>query len=338
MSSISLGIDMGTCNLKVYEKSKDTMYSEKNVIAIENGTRLYAFGDDAFDMYEKAPDSINVSFPIQNGVIADFRNMQTIMTSFVNRHIKGKLKNCEVIVAVPTDITEVEKRAFYDLIAGSTIHTQNIFVCEKPIAAAVGLGLPVNTATGMLIVDIGADTTEISVLSLGGIVLSRLIKVGGNKMDENIIASVKKNHNLIIGRKTANALLREIGYAYQPQEAVMSVVGRDVVTGLPTSVEINSKLVYDAIKELFDQIVDAIKFILERTPPELTSDIIDNGMHLTGGVANIRNIARLFAKETELEVKVSQNPEDDVVVGLNRVASDNELKYIAYSFKGRGGK
>ncbi|MCR5784291.1 MAG: rod shape-determining protein, partial [Eubacterium sp.] len=190
MKGTILGIDLGTRNVKICAAPNNSIYCEKNVIALENDVKMYSFGDEAYEMYEKAPDNITVTFPIKDGVIADYKNMRDIMVSLLGKYFSNKLKGANILIAVPTDITEVEKRAYFDLVSSCKIKFGSIMVCEKPIAAAIGLGLPINTATGMFVVDMGADTTEISVLSLGGIVISQLIKVGGNKMCENIIGAV----------------------------------------------------------------------------------------------------------------------------------------------------
>ncbi len=333
MSTI-LGIDLGTQNIKICSKSNDKILCEKNVIALEGGNRLYAYGDEAYEMYEKAPDNITVSFPIKSGVIADYKDMRDILVSFINKNFKAKMKGSTVIVAVPTDITDVEKRAYHDLVESCKFKLQSIMVCEKPIAAAIGLGLPINDATGLMIIDIGADTTEISVLSLGGIVISKLIKVGGNKMCEALATAIKRDNGLVIGSKTASKLLSEIGYAFEPGDETLKVVGRNALTGFPVSEEIKATAVYEAIKEYFDQIVDSAKFILERTPPELTSDIIDNGIYLTGGVSQIRNIDRLLSRETELDVNLSDTPIENVALGLEKIASSKEFSSLAYSMGG----
>ena len=338
MKGTILGIDLGTTNVKICAAPNKQIYCEKNVIALENEVKLYSFGDDAYDMYEKVPDNITVTFPIKDGVIADYKNMREIMVNLLTKYFSNKLKGANILIAVPTDITEVEKRAYFDLVSSSKIKFGSIMVCEKPIAAAIGLDLPINTATGMFVVDLGADTTEVSVLSLGGIVLSQLIKVGGNKMCENIIAAVKKEHSLLIGVKTAGKLLSEIGYATDIEEASMKVVGRNMITGFPTTIEISSELVYDAIKDNLVSICESLKFILERTPPELTSDIIENGIYLTGGVSQIKNIDVLFSRETELEVKLSNTPIENVAIGLEKIASDRELNSLAYTMGGKASK
>ena len=185
------GIDLGTCNIKIFSKHSNKIIKEKNTIAVINKNQLYAYGDEAYAMYEKAPENINVSFPVTGGVIADYNNMQTMVQELLEKNVKGHVKGSEFIIAVPTDITEVEKKAFYDLFFKSKMKPKSVLLCDKPIADAVGLGLDVNEPTGIMIVDIGADTTEISVLSLGGLVLSDLLHFGGNRLDESIITYIK---------------------------------------------------------------------------------------------------------------------------------------------------
>ena len=204
MGQLIYGVDMGTSNFKIYNIGTERIINEKNVIAIKDKKQVFEFGDYAFEMYEKAPENINVSFPIKNGVIADLENMDTLFTCFYKKVNDGKLvAGSDFCISVPTDITEVEKRAFYEVIMHSKIKPKNIVVVEKPIADAVGVGIDIDSPKGNMIVNFGADTTEISVVSLGGIVLSKLIKTGGNKFDESICNSVRKKHNLIIGMRTA---------------------------------------------------------------------------------------------------------------------------------------
>lgn len=185
--SNTFGIDLGTCNVKVFCKATGKVLNEKNTIAIVNKNQMYAYGDQAYAMYEKAPENINVTFPVINGVIADYANMQTMIFEFLEKYSKGKVRGAEFVVAVPTDITEVEKKAFFDIFAKSKVKPKGVLLCEKPLADAVGLGIDVNEPTGVMVVDIGADTTEISVMSLGGLVLSDLLHFGGNRIDESII-------------------------------------------------------------------------------------------------------------------------------------------------------
>ncbi|MGN0484105.1 MAG: rod shape-determining protein [Lachnospiraceae bacterium] len=329
------GIDLGTCNIKVFCKSANKIFNEKNTVAIVNKNELYAYGDDAYAMYEKAPEKIKVSFPITNGVIADFDNMQAVMGEFLDKYAKGKVKGSEIIVAVPTDITDVEKKAFSDLFLRSRLKPKNVLLCDKPIADAVGLGLDVHSPTGAMIVDVGADTTEISVISLGGLVLSDLLHFGGNRIDESIISHIKRNYNLVIGQKTAKVLKEQLGCALEGAEGSAVIVGRDVVSGLPIELEITADVVYEAIKNDLNSICNSIKMILEKTPPELAKDIIYSGIYLTGGSSQIHHLDELFTNITHIKVNTCEEPEECVVRGLNKIVADDKFRKLAYSPKSK---
>lgn len=327
------GIDLGTRNLKVYSKQMDQIVKEKNTIAIVNKNQMYAFGDDAYAMYEKAPETIQVSFPIVTGVIADYNNMQTMIGSFLEKYTKSHIKGSEYVVAVPTDITEVEKKAFYDLFFKSPYKPKNVQLCDKPIADALGLGLNVNEPTGIMIVDMGADTTEISVISLGGLVLSNLLHFGGNRMDESIISYLRKNFNLMIGQKTAMDLKEHLGCAMPGADGTMEIVGLDVVSGLPIQMDITAETVYNAIKENLNSLCNAIKMILEKVPPELAKDIIASGIYLTGGGSEIGQLDVLFKDLTNIKVNTCTEPDECVARGLSLVIKDPNFKHLAYSMR-----
>ena len=335
MSAKVFGIDFGTSTIKIYRKNEGVIFDEKNIIALCNN-EVMAIGDEAFEMLGKAPDNFLVTYPVKNGVIADIANM----LSLLNKAFKtvadktGKITGADIIVAAPTDITEVEKRAFFDLAASSVAKPKKVRVVEKPIADAIGSGLDVMNASGVMVVNIGADTTEISIMSLGGIVLSKLVTTGGNKFDDLIINNVKKKYNLIIGQKTAETIKKKLAYAINPEHETIKVYGRDVMSGLPIEAEIDSEFVYETINESLHSIVDEVRIILEKTPPEISSDIIDAGIYITGGSANIKKIDELFAKETELDVKVAEDPANTVVNGLGRILEDS-AKYdcLAFSLK-----
>lgn len=335
MAAKVFGIDFGTSTIKIYRKNEGVIFNEKNIIALCNNN-VMAIGDEAFEMFGKAPDNFQVTFPVKNGVIADIANMLSLLNKaflkIADKH--GKVSGADIIVASPTDITEVEKRAFFDLAASSIAKPKKVRVIEKPIADAIGAGLDVMNASGVMVVDIGADTTEISVMSLGGIVLSKLIPVGGNKFDESIISNVRKKYNLVIGNKTAETIKKRLAYAITPEHETIKVFGRDVMNGLPTEAEIDSEFVYDTINESLSSIVDAVRIILEKTPPEISSDIIDSGIYVTGGSANIKYLDKLFTKETELPIKVCEDPANTVVNGLGKVLENNS-KYgsLAFSLK-----
>ena len=327
------GIDLGTCNIKIFSKHSNKIIKEKNTIAVINKNQLYAYGDEAYAMYEKAPENINVSFPVTGGVIADYNNMQTMVQELLEKNVKGHVKGSEFIIAVPTDITEVEKKAFYDLFFKSKMKPKSVLLCDKPIADAVGLGLDVNEPTGIMIVDIGADTTEISVLSLGGLVLSDLLHFGGNRLDESIITYIKKNFNLVIGQKTAMQLKEHIGSALPGEEGSYTIVGLDVVSGLPIEMEITAETVYEAMKDNLSSICNAIKMILEKTPPELAKDIIHSGIYLTGGGSNIKDMDRLFTDITNIKVNTCEEPDETVVRGLSLVVTNDKFKRLSYSMR-----
>lgn len=330
MSSKTYGIDFGTSTIKISRKGHGVVLDERNIIAIADKKNIIATGNEAYDMYEKAPSNILVTHPVRNGVIADVANMTALLIYFIKKLSGGKrIGTADYIVAIPTDITEVERRSFHELIATSSLKVGKIKIVEKPIADAVGAGLEVMTARGVMIVNIGADTTEVSILSLGGIVLSKLIPIGGNKLDESIKNSVKKKHNLYIGDKTSENLKKKLASALPGAIASVNVYGRDVVSGLPVEVEVNSNTVYEAISEYLYSIIDAIRVILERTPPEISSDIIDSGIYVTGGSANIFGLGDLISKETELKVNICDDPSNTVVNGLSRIMDESELSSLA---------
>lgn len=321
----AIGIDFGTSSIKFYKNGEGVILHEKSVIAVYNKSHTFAVGNEAFEMYEKAPVNIEVSYPVKNGVIADIGNMQSMIDYFFQElDGKRKLKGAEYYIAVPTDITEVEKRAYFDLISNTNLKPKRIHVVEKPIADALGMDLDITKSTGTLVVDIGANTTEISVLSLGGIVLSRLIPVGGNKFDEAIINKIKKSKNFVIGEKTAELVKKTIGSAFVTDE-VMDICGRNLVTGLPSEITITSQDVYDALIELFQNIVDSIKIILERTPPEISSDIYKAGVYITGGSSQIKDLGRFVYEQLGLRVNLCEEPESTVIMGLGAIIEDPAL-------------
>ena len=335
MANNIFGIDLGTNNIKIYKRADDTVMVEKNMVAIENKKTFFAYGDSAFEMYEKAPGNIVASYPVCNGVIADIKNMETLLKYFITDLSDGSIKPSEYYVAVPTDVTEVEKRAFYDLIKDANVKAKKIMVVEKAVADGLGLDIDVKNSQGVLIVNVGYDTTEVSILSLGGIVLSRLIKIGGLKFDEAIRTAIRNEFGLLIGGKTAEKVkisLRELEKAGKP--AV--VYGRDIVSGLPVEREIPTELVSSALIEAFNTIIDNVKVILERTPPELGADIYRHGIYLTGGASQVSHLAQLMQKGTGLKVNLCENPIETVARGLSRVIKDDNYKSVAYSIEGMG--
>lgn len=333
MAYNAFGIDLGTSNIKIYSRQEDTILVEKNMIAIENKNTLFAYGDSAFEMYEKAPGNIHISYPLSNGVIADIKNMELLIKYFISDLSRSNVKPGDYYIAVPTDVTEVEKRAFYDLVRDAGVKAKRVLVVEKAVADGLGLDIDVKNSQGVLIVNVGFDTTEISILSLGGIVLSRLIKVGGQKFDDAIRAAVRREFGLIIGGKTAeNVKMSLKDLENQGRGAV--VYGRDIVTGLPVERELPTKLIDDSLTENFYSIIDNIKVILERTPPELAADIYRHGLYLTGGASQVSHFADLVQKGTGLKVNVAENPVSSVALGLAKIIKDDNYKSVAYAIEG----
>lgn len=333
MASSAYGIDLGTSNIKIYAKGEEQVFTAKNMIAIENKNTVFAYGDAAFEMYEKAPGTIHISYPLCNGVIADIKNMQCLVRCFINDLSKGNIKQADYFIAVPTDVTDVERRAFNDLIKNANVKAKKIFFVEKAIADGLGMDIDVKNSQGVLVVDIGYDTTEISILSLGGIVLSRLIKVGGLKFDDAIRNAIRKEYNLIIGGKTAEKVKMDL-HKLESEGNPAVVYGRDIVTGLPVEREIPTALVGEALKENFNTIIDQIKVILERTPPELAADIYRHGIYLTGGACQVSHLDELISQGTGLKVNVAANPIASVAVGISKIILDDNFRSVAHDING----
>lgn len=333
MGNNSFGIDIGTSNIRIYNESDNSIFMEKNMIAIENRHTLLAYGDAAYEMYEKAPANIVASFPVINGVIADINNMETLVQYFISDLQKGALKPADYVIAVPTDVTEVEKRAFYDLIRDANVKAHKILVVEKAVADALGLGVDVKNSQGILVVNVGYSTTEISVLSLGGIVLSRLIKMGGHNFGLDIIDMVRSDYSLHIGEKSAeNMMISMRELAKSGDDAVC--YGRDVVSGLPVEKHVQIDALSSCLNGSFDTIVDNVKIILERTPPELAADIYRRGILLTGGASQVYNLANVIEKGTGLKAIMGEDPIDSVVIGLSKVLNDEKYRTLAYTIEG----
>ncbi len=333
MSYNAFGIDLGTSNIKIYTRAEDTILVEKNMIAIEKKNTLFAYGDSAFEMYEKAPGNIHISYPLSNGVIADINNMELLVKYFINDLTRSNIKPGDYYIAIPTDITGVEKRAFYELIQDAGLKARRILGVEKAVADGLGLDIDVKNSQGVLIVNVGFDTTEISILSLGGIVLSRLIKVGGQKFDDAIRSAVRREFSLIIGGKTAENVKMSLRDLEKAGRGAV-VYGRDIVTGLPVERELPTKLIDESLTEHFYTIIDNIKVILERTPPELAADIYRHGIYLTGGASQVNHFAELIQKGTGLKVNVAENPTTSVALGLAKIIKDDNYKSVAYAIEG----
>lgn len=332
MAKNVFGIDFGTSTIKIYKKNAGVIFDQKNLIALCQGQAV-AIGDEAFEMLGKAPENYTITFPVKNGVISDIKNMLLLLNeAFLQIERKsGKISGAEIIVATPTDITEVEQRAYFDLASNCIAKPKKVRIVQKPIASAIGTGLNVMDASGVMVVDIGADTTEISLMSIGGIVSSKLIAIGGNTFDELIINNVRKKYNLIIGNATAETLKKQLAFACEPDHLTYKICGKDVLTGLPVDAEMDSEFIHETISESLYQIVDNVKTLLESAPPELSADIMDAGVFIAGGSANIRKLDKLFASETMLDINICEDPSNNVVKGLGIIIEEGS-KYNAVTF------
>lgn len=324
--SDDVAIDLGTANTLVYVKGKGIVCNEPSVVASltehKGVKKILAVGSEAKDMLGRTPGSIVAIRPIKDGVIADFTTTEAMLRYFIKKAQGRKIFfRPRVLVSVPYGITEVEKRAVKE--STESAGAREVFLIEEPIAAAIGAGLPINEPTGNMIVDIGGGTTEVAVISLAGIVFSRSIRVGGDKMDEAIIHYIKRKYNLLIGERTAERVKTSIGTCY-PDASILTtqVKGRDLVGGIPKTIEINSEEVKEAISEAVNSIVEAVRVTLERTPPELAADIVDKGIVLAGGGALLHNLDILLREETGLPVMIANDPLTSVVRGSG-IALDN---------------
>lgn len=312
-----IGIDLGTANTLVYVEGRGIVLNEPSVVAIDKDSKeIFAVGNKAKEMVGRTPGNIIAIRPLKDGVIADFDTTERMLKDFIARATRRSgLFRPRVVVAVPSGVTEVEKRAVID--ATLSAGAKDARVIEEPMAAAIGSGLPVQDPTGNMIVDIGGGTTEVAVISLGGIVSHRSIRVAGDEMDEAIIQHIRRTYNLLIGERTAEQIKMDIGSACQldNDNLSMEVRGRDLVTGLPKTVTVTSAEVREALKEPVLAIVEAVKTTLERTPPELAADIMDRGIVLAGGGALLRGLDRLLVKETGMPVHIAEDPLKAVVLG-----------------------
>ena len=323
------GLDIGTAQFKM--SYGDRILNEHNCIAT-SGKEIVAFGDEAYDMFEKAPSNIKITFPVKRGVIADIEDMHTLLKNFFLKISGGRRPGGinDFYIAVPNDVTEVEKRAFYELVVRSKIKCRHILVVDKPVADAAGAGVDVSRAKGIMIVNMGAGGTEVSVISFGGIVVSNSVNTGGDRMDESIIHAVRNEYNLEIGKKTAERLKQELAFVGKGEEKTFPGFGRNVLTGLPVSARISSRIICKAISEPITMITDKVRMILENTPPELSADIIKNGIFLTGGVSQIPGLKDHFFTETEIQVNMTQRPAESTVRGISLIAEKAEFNRLAY--------
>lgn len=318
--SKNIGIDLGTANTLVLVEGKGIVINEPSVVAIDrDSNEIFAVGNKAKEMVGRTPGNIVAIRPLKDGVIADFEVTERLLRDFINKATRrSRFRRPRVVISVPSGVTEVEKRAVID--AALSAGAKDARVIEEPMAAAIGAGLPVQDPTGTMIVDIGGGTTEVAVISLGGIVAHRSIRVAGDEMDEAIVQHIRRNYNLLIGERTAERIKMEIGHATinARDEETMEVRGRDLVTGLPKTVVVSSTEIHKALEEPVQAIVDAVKVTLEQTPPELAADIMDRGIMLAGGGALLKGLDELLIRETGMPVHICERPLTAVVEGAGQ--------------------
>lgn len=312
------GLDLGTYEIKVFDKKKDSIWREKNVIAMKDKKYIFSVGDEAYEMYEKSPDNIQVVFPMKHGVIAHFDDMQYLLGNLLQTD-RQFVRGSEYVIAVPTDVTEVEKKAFYDLVFHSEAKAKSVRIVERGLADAVGFGLNIMDEKGVFIANFGGGTTELSVLSYGGIVLNRLVKIGGEHFDKAVSSLVRHNRDFLIGRLTAERLRREFGVFDQNTGSVLKVYGRDLITGVPSHTDIPISLVRAAMKEPLEECVRAIRSMIDRTPPDVRRAIEAKGIYLTGGIANLRGLTTYLEGSIGLPLMTVPNPELCAVKGLQKI-------------------
>ena len=318
--SPDIGIDLGTANIKVYVKGKGIVLCEPSVVALDKETnKVLAVGNEARDMVGRTPGNISAVRPLKDGVIADYDVTETMLRYFIGSVCgKRSLFRPRVVICVPSGVTDVERRAVFE--AAMQAGARRTYLVEEPVAAALGAGLDISEPSGNMVVDIGGGTTNVAVLSLNGIVVAEALRIGGDKCDEAIIRHIKKLYNLMIGERTAEEIKMEIGSAY-PGEEVRSIDirGRDLVTGLPRTIRYTSTEAFEALTEPVSAIVNSVRGVLERTPPELSADIVDKGMVLTGGGAKLKGLDRLLREETGIPVQIAEDPLGCVVRGTGKI-------------------
>jgi|TARA_B110000444_G_C18795429_1_gene574584 rod shape-determining protein MreB and related proteins len=325
--SQDMAIDLGTANTLVVLKDRGVVLNEPSVVAIVNemGKRtVLAVGDEAKTMLGRTPGNIQAIRPLRDGVIADFIVTEEMIKHFIKKvHIKNTFANPRILICVPTGSTPVERKAIQDsaLAAGA----RRVQLIEEPIAAAIGAGLPISEATGSMIVDIGGGTTEIAVMSLGGVVFSKSLRIAGDAMDGAIINYMRKKFNLLIGESTAEKIKKEIGTAIPTTNNIFLMKGRDIRTGTPKEISLTEEDACEALMPILNQMLSAIKEALESTPPELSADLVDMGLVLTGGGALLKNIDKLISKDTGLPVTIADNPLECVAIGTGKALENEEL-------------
>lgn len=324
------GLDLGTCRIKVYDKKKNSIWEERNVIAIADEKRIFSVGDEAYEMYEKTPDNIEIVFPMKEGVISHFYDMQYLLQNLLKKE-RHFARGSKYVIAVPSDVTEVEKRAFYDLVVHSTARAKEVHVVERCIADAIGSGLDVVREPGIFVANMGAEITELSVISAGGMVFNKRLKTGGFALDQSIANLVRHTHDFLIGRITAEDLRSGFDVFGDDTSTTKKVAGRNLLSGIPQQKEISICLVRAAIKEELESCIREIQALMERTPPTIRQAIMKQGIYLTGGLANQKGLAQYMERSLNLKVNLVPSPESCAINGLKKIIQSKELQQLTFS-------
>ena len=333
--SSDIGIDLGTANTLVFVRGQGIVLNEPSVVAIEvSSKRVLAVGSEAKEMVGRTPGEIEAIRPLKDGVIADFEITEKLLSNFIRRVVRHRyLMKPRIVISVPSGITEVEKRAVRD--SAENAGAREVFLIQEPMAAAIGVGLPVHLPSGSMVIDIGGGTSEIAVIALDGIVNNISIRIGGDEMDEGLMLYLKKNYNLLIGERTAEEIKIAIGSAYPPEEEEsLEIKGRDLVAGIPKTMKISSVQVREALSEPIDAIIEAVRQALEETPPELSADILDKGIVVTGGGALIKGLDKRLREETNLPINIAEDPLTCVARGTG-VVLENMSQFSKVLIKSR---
>ncbi len=324
------GLDLGTYEIKVFDKKNNSIWNEKNAIAIANEKEIFSVGDDAYAMYEKAPHNIEIQFPMKEGVISHFYNMQYLLQNLLKKEQRF-VRGSKYIIAVPTDVTEVEKRAFYDLVVHSNAKAKEVRIVERGIADAIGFGLDVKNLPGTMIVNLGAETTEITVLSYGGVVLNKLLKIGSITLDKAIASAVRYQYEFLIGHLSSEELRKEYGVSKEEISEDFTVAGRNLLTRIPQQKHIPKEIVQEAIEEPMKICLHEIHSLLERTPPEVQRVIQKNGIYVSGGLAALKGLKPYMEEKLGIKVHIAEQPSICAVSGLKKIIESKDLMKMTYS-------
>ena len=327
------GLDLGTCRIKLYLAGENRTEILHNAIAIKNKNEVFVCGDEAYRLYERAPSGVVTLFPVKHGVISDFDAMQILLHEILHGGKTPVFRSTRYLLAVPTDVTEVEKRAVYHLLLHAETKAKQVLLVERSLADAIGIGIDVLSPDPHFVVNLGGGTTEYTILASGGIILNRMARSGGLDLDQAIASYIRREYHFRTGIFACEAMKNTLGSAYGVEEEIMNVPGQSLVSGLPGEIQINAHEVYTAIKPAIDQVIATCAAILERIPPEIGSRVRESGIYLTGGVSQLRNLSLLMERTLQVPVHCSDDPENSTVRGLKAIINTNEYRPLAYSIQ-----